>query len=251
LESKDVLAIINSDCGSTPEKFLSEVLNKLKYKSTIKKIHMCPTSGASPFDFAKFSEQLAEHLPNVQWINIEGMATVNFRIESATLKSLMLVVPHMQDGKWELKCPNLLQLTMESHTPPVESFGRGLINCPRIKYYYSHKYWNDDPLPAFYLPNCIDFTHRRGDCNESLKLYLPRVRKLNLDANYHLERVQMLTKGHPDHAEWELPPGAEPSKFQVSLNNAILSARAKDSLRRTGRVINPTAFEESDPYGRY
>ena len=245
MESKDVLAILTANhIGSTPEKFLSDVLSKLKYRDTIKRVHMCPTSGSNhPFNFAKLSEQLAEHLPNVQWLNIEGMAAINFRIESTTIISLTLEAPYMQDGKWEIKCPNLLQLTMESHTPPVDNFQRGLINCPRIKYYYCHKYWNDDPLPTLYLPNCINFTHRRGDCNESLRLYLPRVKKLNLDANYDLERVQMLTEGHPDHAEWNLPPGAELSKFQLSLTAANMSARFKESLCATGRVINPSAFD--------
>merc|ERR1719391_1931246 len=42
IESKNVLAILQSDIGATPERFLEGVLNKLKYKDTIKYIHLYP-----------------------------------------------------------------------------------------------------------------------------------------------------------------------------------------------------------------
>ena len=173
----------------------------------------------------------------------------NFRLESKTLKVLVMVDPQMKDGKWEIKCPNLVELEFQNHEPPVKNFAQALINCPRIETYFSHKYWNKQPLPELYLPNCTKFTFRRGDSTQSLKLYLPKVKELSLEACYDLKTVELLTKGHPDHAEWNLAPGATPSKFSLCLTNADLSKKAKKSLRDTGRVTNPKVFDHDDTPG--
>jgi len=249
IESKSVLAVLKSDVGKTPERFLSNVLKKLKHKDTIKYVHLypsCTKEGDCPFDFSKFSEQLAAHLPKWEFLQVMHMYITNFRIESTTLKNLILVAPNLKDDEWEIKCPNLVELEMQNIVPPVNKFQRALINCPRIETYFSHKYWNEQPLPALYLPNCTKFTFRRGDSTESLKLYLPRVKELNLDGCFGLKRVELLTQGHADHAEWNKDPGAKLSKFRLSRANASLSARALNSLRDTGRITNPSALEESD-----
>jgi len=250
LESKCCLAILSSDVGSTPEKLLNEVWAKLKYKDTIKKVHLTPVIGGSggddlPFDLAKFSEQLAEQLPNVEELHIRHLLTKNFKIESATLKHLFLINPEIQDEGWEIKCPNLIELEMQAHSPPVENFQQALINCPLIETFVCHKYWNEEPLLPFYLPNCTEFTFRRGDCAESLKLYLPRVEEVNLDSNYDLKSVKMIKRGHKEHKEWNLPHGAKHSSFEISLSNTgNLTSETFSLLRKTGRVTNlgPTRY---------
>jgi len=243
IESKTVLAILESDVGATLERFLENVLKELKYKDTIKIMHFYPVGGCSkedhPFDFAKFSEQLAEYLPKCEHLYVQHMLVTNFRIESTTIKSLSLIHPQLQDKEWEVKCPNLVDLDMQNHTPPVKNFQSALINCPRIETYFSHKYLHEEPLPALYLPNCTEFILRRGDCTESLKLYLPRVLQLNLNGCFGLKRVELLTEGHPDHAEWNLAPGSDLSKFRLNLTNTILSKRARKSIQDTGRAIMP------------
>jgi len=252
IESKTVLAILESDVGATPERFLERVLKELKYKDTIKIMHFYDLREEGlPFNFAKFSEQLAEYLPKCEHLYVRYMLITNFRIESITIKNLSLISPQLQDEEWEVKCPNLVELDMQNHTPPVKNFQRALINCPRIETYFSHKFWNREPLPAMYLPNCTNFTFRRGDCTESLKLYLPRVEEVTLDACYDLKRVELLTEGHPDHAEWNKAPGSELSKFHLSLTNSIVSKGARRYMQDTGRVTNPSVFDRDDEYDEF
>jgi len=252
IESKAVLVIMDSHLGATPSKFpyLERVLSQLDNKDTIKHVYMYKAGGHSekdtPFDMGKFSDLAAQHLPEFYSLNVRHTPVCNFRVESKTLKILVLIGPDVKDGKWEIKCPNLVELEMQNHTPPVKNFGRALVNCPRIETYFSHKYWNNETLPILYLPNCTKFTFRRGDQTFSLRLYLPKVKELNLDACYDLKTVEMLTKGHVDHAQWNLAPDATPSKFRLSLSNANVSAKAKKSLRGTGRVLNPSAFDQKD-----
>lgn len=247
IESKNVLAILQSNVGATPERLTSEVWGKLKYKDSIKKVHMYPSHPKDedePFDFTKFSEQLAEHLPNVEWLHIEHIVGINFKIESTTLKSLKLICPQLRDEVWEVKCPNLVDLEMQNHSPPVKNFGRALMNSPLIESYCSHKYWHNEPLPPLYLPNCTHFTFRRGENTRSLQLYLPKAKEVILEANFSLKTVKMLTEGHKDHAQWNMAPEAELSKFQLSL--AVTSAKVLDSLRSTGRVINPSECDADE-----
>jgi len=246
IESKSVLAILESDVGATPEMFLERVLKKLKYKATIKYVHLYPAGDTSeddsPFDMAKFSGQLVMHLPECKFLQVMNMKVCNFRVESPTIKVLSLIDPQMKDKVWEINCPNLLTLEMQNHTPPLQNFQRALLNCPHIKTYFSHKYWNEEPIPALYLPNCTKFTFRRGDGTDSLKLYLPRVKELTLDSCFVLNNVELLTEGHADHSEWNKAPGSELSKFRLSLKNSNMSAGGIKSLQETGRVSNPNAF---------
>jgi len=256
IESEKVLAILESDVGATPERFLRKVLHTLKYKDTIKYLHLHrihPADEGPPFDFSKFSEHLAEYLPKCEFFHVWDMPICNFRIESNSIKQLLIVCPQLHDEEWELNCPNLVHFDMQNHTPPVKNFQRALINSPRIETFYSHKYWHTDDLPALYLPNCTDFTFRRGEHTKSLKLYLPKVKYLALDACYSLKNVELLTQGHADHAEWNKVPGTELTKFKLSLENAIVSTRALKSLKDSGRVSNPNSLseaheEEEDPY---
>ena len=143
-----------------------------------------------------------------------------------------------------MSCPNLEELQMANHTPPVENFARALVNSPLIKRFYSHKYWNEETIPQLYLPNCQSFTFRRGDGTDSLKLYLPRVKELLLDACYEMSKCDLLTVGHPSHAEWNLAPSERGSSFKLSLKNAGLSKSAISNLRKSGRVENPDALKQ-------
>jgi len=144
------------------------VLKKLRHKETIKSVRLQPVDGleqAIPFDFSKFSEQLAEHLPMCEFLHLQ----------------------------WTKICTK---------------------------------------------------------STDSLRLYLPRVKKVTLDGCFGLKKVSLLTKGHSDHAKWNMDPGSELSKFCLSLTNAKdpmlnmrkISNRALKSIQDTGRVANPDVF---------
>ena len=137
---------------------------------------------------------------------------------------------------------------MANHTPPVENFARALVNSPLIKRFYSHKYWNEETIPRLYLPNCQSFTFRRGDGTDSLKLYLPRVKELILDACYKMRKCDLLTEGHPSHAEWNLSPEERGTSFKLSLKNAGLSKSAISTLKKSGRVLNPDALKQKSDF---
>jgi len=81
----------------------------------------------------------------------------NFRVESTTIRRLVIICPEVRDDEWEVNCPNLVDLEMQHHTPPVENLQRALVNCPRIETFFSHKYLNKEPLLTIYLPNCIKY----------------------------------------------------------------------------------------------
>ena len=159
----------------------------------------------------------------------------------------------MLDGEWELKCPNLEDLYFANHSPPAKNFAQALINCPRIKRYYSHKYKNEDPFPPLFLPNCQRFIFRRGENTKTMKIFLPRVEELTLDACYDMPTFEFLKEGHPSHVRWNLAPEEHDSSFKLSLKNAGLSESAISNLRKSGRVLNPRALEqELDPnQGKY
>jgi len=242
-ESEKSLDIKDSDVGANPEKFLTEVLNKLKHKATITSITMDDEDeGTYPFDFSQFSEQLAEHLPNVASLDIGYMKIINFRIESNTITSLTFNCPVMKDDEWEVKCPNLKSLDMQHHSPPADNFAQAMINCPRIEYISTYKFWHQKTLPALYLPNCKTITFWRGDATSSLKLYAPRLECLNFDTCFHVSSVKMLKRGHKDHKEWNLPQKTEQSKFFIELSKTTLTSGAVNMLRKTGRVMNLDAF---------
>ena len=102
---------------------------------------------------------------------------------------------------------------------------------------------NDEPLPVFYLSNCKRFTLRRGDTIECLKLYLPKVRDLNMDGCYNVQHLDMRKRGHPAHKAWNLIQTAQRSKFHLSLTNAIVSKQVRTTLRNSGRVSNPDEID--------
>jgi len=257
IESKSVLAILESDVGATPDRFLGRVLEELKYKATINIVWFYPAGGWSekdrPFNFVKFSEQLAEHLPKCEHLYLQHMLVTNFRIESNTIKNLSLRGLQPQDDEWEVKCPNLVMLHMLEHTAPVKNFQRALLGCPRIESFFCYKYWSQAkdfedivPLPPWYLPNCTKFSFHTGDSVKYLNLYLPRVKQLNLKDCKCLQKVELLTYGHPCHAEWNKAPGSELSQFRIRLRDVGLSAGAMKSLRNTRRVTNLDALDKAE-----
>jgi len=253
IASNTTLVILKSFVGATPTRFSQEVLSKLKHKTSIKNVHFYPPTTDiekhRPFDFKLFSKQLQVHLPNVEVLYLRHMRVINFMIESTSIKTLRLQCPNMLDGEWELKCPNLEDLYFANHSPPAKNFAQALINCPRIKRYYSHKYKNEDPFPPLFLPNCQRFIFRRGENTKTMKIFLPRVEELTLDACYDMPTFEFLKEGHPSHAQWNISLDMVPgTSFKLSLKNAGLSESAISNLRKSGRVLNPRALEqELDP----
>lgn len=241
LESSNVLFIFSSAAGETPNKFETEVLMKLKHAATIKKVHLYPVpswSESDPvFDFSGFSELFQKHLPKAEHLHIRHMLVKNFQLKGIPqLRSLHLTDPQCKDEEWNIELPELRKLLLQNHTPPAKNFGKSLIKCPRIEEFFAHKYWHEEKLPKLYLPNCKRFTFRRGDCTSRLSLYIPRVEKLNLDANYELNSITLLKKGHKEHKQWNLPNVATHSKFTVSYRNSNLGAGAMRTLSQCGRL---------------
>ena len=76
------------------------------------------------------------------------------------------------------------------------------------------------------------------------KIYsLFQVEELVLDGNYNLDRIELLSQGHSEHSEWNLPQGSKHSNFRLSQINSNLSERALAALRGSGRVLNPDALK--------
>jgi len=276
IQSKKVLVVLKSSFGQ--EGFL-----QVKHKPSIKCLHFYssetdynfnatnhassgPAQRGPPFDFANFSDMAKEHLPNLELLNIQFMAVKNFSISSSTIKTVRLVAPKILDRRWALKLPNLRELHLEDHSPPVDKFARSLIACPLLEKVFCHKYWvgkhrencKDDGrggwdcaprctgkhlLPSLFLPNCKSFIFRRSDGNSLIKFYIPRVEELVLDGNYNLDRIELLSQGHSEHSEWNLPQGTKHSNFRLSQINSNLSERALAALRGSGRVLNPDALK--------
>ena len=161
-----------------------------------------------------------------------------------SIKTVRLQAPNILDGEWELRCPNLEDLYFANHSPPAKNFAQALINCPRIKRYYSHKYYNEDPFPPLFLPNCQRFIFRRGENTKTMKIFLPRVEELTLDACFDMPTFEFLKEGHPSHARWNLAPEENDTSFKLSLKNAGLSKSAISNLRGSGRVLNPSALDQ-------
>ncbi|CAE7661679.1 IQUB [Symbiodinium pilosum] len=174
-----------------------------------------------------------------------------FRQSGVVQLRLFLTDPQLQDSHWNLDLPELRRLSMSNHVPPVDKFAQSLLQCPKIEIFYAHKYWNDHPLPELFLPS--RFTFRRGDCTRQLKLYLPQVEELILDANYELESLVFLKQGHPRHAAWNVAPSGPQSKFILSCVNANLGKKVKQTLIQSGRLLNTLADAfgpEDDEFGQ-
>ena len=213
LEDRDNFFVLKSAVGQTPADF-EKVLKKVKNAATITKLRLHPIEAGSEddedgpvFDFTNFSKLLCKYLPHVEYFGAMGMSVKNFELKNLPkLSTVCLIAPQMEDQKWNLELPNLEVLILENSAPPVKAFTQSLIQCPRIRKFFSHKYWTaEGELLGLYLPNCEDFTLRRADCMFKISLYLPRVKILNLDADYDLKDITLLKRGHASHAEWNLP----------------------------------------------
>jgi len=175
------------------------------------------------------------------------MLVKNFELKGLPgLRKLVLIDPQMQDASWNLELPGLTELVMENHTPPVRNFARSLIQCPKIEEFFCHKFWHEENMPKLYLPSCLKFTFRRGDCTEALSLYLPRVEYLNFDACYDLERLTLLKTGHPEHAQWNPPKPTPQSQFAFSFENANLGDSVFKTLETSGRLLHNLDRKEED-----
>jgi len=250
IENKTALFILKSDAGETPLRFETEVLANLKHAATITEFYMHAPGGwvETPlFDFEGFAEACAKYLPKLTYMSLEHMCCKNFDLSMPKIQTLKLIDPQPRDGIWNINMPELLELIMENHTPPSASFGECLKRSPKIERFFAHKYWHEDRLPKLYLPSCKDFTFRRGDMTERLSLYLPRVEKLNLDANYSLNSLTLLKSGHKDMKEWNLPKNESQSKFILSCTNATLGKGTIRTLEKSGRLLNEIE-QTSDDY---
>ena len=251
IEDADNLFVLKSAAGRSAAHFENSVLKKLQHAQSITKIYLYPVPGWDEedpvFDFTGFSQLVGKYMPMVTALLLQHMLVKHFELKSwPQLKELTLVDPQCQDGKWNLELENLEVLIMENHVPPAKNFAASVVQCPKIRRFFAHKLWAEETLPSLYLPNCTDFTFRRGDCVDKLSLYLPRVRTLNLDANYDLRVLNFLKQGHARHAQWNLPTQAEQSKFNLSCLNAALGPKVHQALLSSGRLLNDIREECED-----
>lgn len=251
IEDSNNLFVLASAAGRTPANFENSILKKLKHAKSITKIYLYPVPGWDEkdpvFDFTNFTKLVGKYLPEVTELTVQHMLVKNFELKNwLQIRKLVLIDPQCQDSKWSLELENLEELIMENHTPPVKLFASSLVQCPKIQRFFAHKYWAEEHLPSFYLPNCTDFTFRRGDCCEKLILYLPRVKMMNLDANYDLKVLKFLKQGHAAQAQWNLPTQAQHSTFVFSCQNAILGPKVYQELESSGRVLNGIDTEDDD-----
>lgn len=249
IEDSNNLFVLTSAAGRNPTNFENSILKKLKHAKSITKMYLYPVPGWDEkdpvFDFTNFTKLVCKYLPQVTELMVQHMLVKNFELRNwQQLRKLVLIDPQRQDSKWSLELENLEELIMENHTPPVKLFASSLVHCPKIRRFFAHKYWADEHLPSLYLPNCTDFTFRRGDCCEKLSLYLPRVKMLNLDANYDLKVLKFLKQGHAAQAHWNLPTQAKQSTFMFSCENANLGPKVCQELESSGRLLNGIDMED-------
>jgi len=243
MESNALLYIISPTAS---QNFEENVLKKLRNAETITtlRFHEIDFSDdqKEAFDFSgAVSSLLKTYLPKLQIVSVQWMAVKQFQLmDIMTITEVSLTDPQYQDDHFELRLPYLKELSLECCSgPDPRKFAASLIQCPRIELFFSHKYWCDeDRFPTLYLPSCLRFCMRRADCLRKLHLYAPRITTLNLDANYDLSDFKLIQRGKQSMNNFNLKPGEEESKFNLSIVNAVLSRNCKRYLTQHPRVLS-------------
>ena len=124
--------------------FKVDCLQKLTHAETISELRFYPAGGWSSedviFDFDRFSELIPQYLPNLKYIQVRHMLIKNFELQNLDqIRELHLIDPQTQDGKWSLDLPELRELTLENHCPPVSNFAQAILQSPKIESFFAHK----------------------------------------------------------------------------------------------------------------
>eukprot|EP00930_Biecheleria_cincta_P034953 TRINITY_DN24089_c0_g1_i1.p1 TRINITY_DN24089_c0_g1~~TRINITY_DN24089_c0_g1_i1.p1 ORF type:complete len:319 (+),score=51.80 TRINITY_DN24089_c0_g1_i1:57-1013(+) len=205
-----------------------DVFKKLKHGKTIKKLRF-HGSVDKPFDLHGFGTLLPTYLPKLETISFDGCEIRRLELKGMdSVRVLEVNGCEFKDNVFEVCLPNLKELLLQCTVPAPVAFAASLLRCPRIERFFAHKFWCSD-VPTLYLPSCKDFTFRRGDCVNKLHLYLPRVKYVNLDANYGLLDIKFLKQGHREMKDFDLKPGKAESRCTVSVVNTC--AGLKDGLK--------------------
>ena len=251
IESKTLMYVLKP---IAPEHFESGVLKNLHNKKTITTLRfhslaVVDQDENEAFDFgSQLCNTLSLHLPKLQTISVQWMAVKNFQLAGIpSVTKVSLVEPHFRDDHFEIKLPNLKELSLRNTTPDAKKFTSSLINCPRIEIFSCHTFWSLDSLLTFYLPSCTDFTLRGADLVKKLHLYAPRLTKLNLDDS-SVEEFKLIQNGVENMMGFNLEEGKRQSQFHLSVVNTFLSARAKEYLVNHSRVID--IEEDASDYDR-
>lgn len=251
-ESKDTLVIFRPSAGSGANGGIvlqEKVLSKLEHARTIKNVILHPVGKKCEsgfFDIGGFSKVVGQFLPQLEQLIIWHMKVRNFRLVGLNqLKKLDLVSPQLPEKSkdqevWELDLVNLEELVLENYTPPTKLFAASLVKCSDIKSFFAHKYWHDEQMPPLILPNCEQFTFRRGDITKKLSLYLPKVKHFSLDACLRLNSLKLMSHAEGKRAAILLDSsaaskiafatGTDQSSFAFSAQNAILGKKVFKAL---------------------
>ncbi|CAE8635193.1 unnamed protein product [Polarella glacialis] len=247
VESKTVLFVLRPQACKA---FEDEVLKKLRHKGTIRKLRFHGIQdGEDPgpaFLFTHVGPLVRQYLPQLKELGVQFMAVENFRLTGVTsLRQVYFVGARFRDNNvFVMELPELKSLNIALCTPPSQGLAASLLKCPRIESFYAHKFM-DDP-PSLYLPSCKTFCFRRGDCVSKLHLYLPRVKKVVLDAMYDLKNLKFLPHAKKEIKEFALPKGTPESTFTVSVVNACLGQAAKQYLSTHPRVLRIDGLSDND-----
>jgi len=242
-QSREVLFIMNPMAAST---IGTQAFKKLIEPDEIRILRFHPYKDGT-FDFRGLSKVIKDYVPKLKIISCWSLTAKNFElIDLECVQELTFMGCDFKDAMFDLQLPKLKELVFQNTVPNPKALSKSLLRCPRIERFFAHKLWTVD-IPALYLPSCKDFTFRRGDCVRKLHLYLPKVKHVNLDANYDLSDIKFLTQGKPEIKEFCPKPGEPESHFNVSVVNAFSGLdRGPQYLLSHPRVKRIVGLQDSD-----
>jgi len=250
IESKEALVILKP---SAQDFFGEAVLRRLKYADTIERVRWHPIDedpNAPAFDFHGIGPLLNKALPQLKEISLRHFSTLNFKLDGLPrLEELDLTHVSFRDNVFELSLPGLKAFSMSSAVPPPKAFAKSMSKCPRLEWFFAHKYWTNLSIPTLYLPSCKSFVFRRGGAVSKLRVYIPRCERLILDGNHSLTEFEIKEKGKATMRRFNMSPDDEQEKFTVSLLDARLSGKAFTYIKthhRVRRVEGEADEEEED-----
>lgn len=221
-ESSTVLFVLKP---VPPNLWEEQVFKKLKHGKTIKKLRF-HGSVDKPFDLHGFGTLLPSYLPKLETISFDACEIRRMVLKDVdSVRVLEVNGCEFKDNVFDVCLPNLKELMLQCTVADSVAFAASLLRCPRIERFFAHKFWCHD-VPTLYLPSCKDFTFRRGDSVNKLHLYLPRVKYVNLDANYGLLDIKFLKQGHREIKDFDLKSGKSESQCTVSVVDSLAGLKA-------------------------
>lgn len=243
VKSSDVLFVMKPMACAALE---TNIFKKLAQPSGVRTLRFHPFKDGT-FDLRGLSALMKQYTPNVKTVSCWSLSAKNFELlDLDSVQEVTFMGCEFADPVFNLCLKNLKELVFQNTVPNPSALARSLLTCPRIERFFAHKFWADE-IPSLYLPSCKDFTFRRGDCITKLHVYLPKAKRVNLDANYDLSDIKFLTRGKPEIKDFCPKPGGPQSRFRVSALNAFSGLRrGPEYLLSHPRVIQVIGLQDSD-----